>query len=118
MKILVVDDNREFCENAKDVLELYGHTVITVYDGVEALDMIKQDTPDFVLMDVVMPGMDGVAALKEMKKMVPQLPVVLVSGFSDEGLGGEARLAGAISLLGKPLDFEKFLKLAKTSRRC
>ncbi len=117
MKILVVDDNREFCDNTRDILELEGHTVAVAYGGAQAVMEVKRDPPELVIMDMKMPVIDGVTALKEIRKIAPRLPVIMVSGFSLEGKVGEARLAGAAGFLTKPLDFNKLFALAEEARK-
>jgi len=111
LKILVVDDNEEFCQNVKDILELEDYAVATAYDGLKALDLVKQDGFDLVLMDVKMPKMDGVETFKKMKEIVPDIPVIMVTAYAVEGLIREALREGAFGALKKPLDFDKLFEL-------
>ena len=64
-RILVVDDNEEFCQNVADILELKDYTVIAAHDGFQAFELVKQNGFDLVLMDVKMPVMDGVETFKK-----------------------------------------------------
>jgi len=106
LRILVVDDNKEFCENVKDVLELKEYEVQTAYDGFKALDIIKQNVIDLVLMDIKMPVMNGVDAFKKIKKIAPHTQVIMITAFAVEELIQDALSNGAFSCLKKPLDFE------------
>lgn len=110
-KILVVDDNEEFCRNMIDILELRGYEVVTAADGFEALELVKQDSLDLVLMDVRMPVMDGVETFKKIKEIAPDTPVIMVTAFAVEELIREALREGAFGALRKPLDFDKLFTL-------
>src|ERR1035437_7009332 len=105
--VLIVDDNRQFCENLKDLLELQGYAATTVYSGLGAVEFVKKTPPDVVLLDVVMPDMDGVATFRRIKQIMPSLPVVLLTGFSDEQRAGEAVQEGVFCLIQKPPDYDK-----------
>jgi len=105
-RILVVDDNEEFCQNMKDIVELQGYEVLTAHDGFQALELVRQNGLDLVLMDVRMPVMDGVATFKKIKQIAPQLPVIMVTAYAVEQLVRDALRQGAFGFLRKPLDFE------------
>ena len=111
LKMLIVDDNEEFCRNVTDILELKGFEVMTALDGFEALELVKQDGFDLVLMDVKMPVMNGVETFKKIKEIAPYTPVIMVSAFAFEDLIREALRDGAFGYLKKPLDFEKLFEL-------
>ncbi len=110
-RILVVDDNEEFCENLKDILELRDYEVTTAYDGFQALELVKGDGFDVVLMDVKMPVMDGVETFKKLKETAVHTPVIMVTAFAVEGLVREALREGAFGCLRKPLDFDKLFAI-------
>lgn len=109
MKILVVDDDRGIVETTCDILQLRGHEVTTAFNGEDAVEKVKSEAPDCVLMDIKMPGINGVEALKQMKEISPALPVVLISAYATDVLKDEARLRGANAVLNKPLDFHVIL---------
>ena len=111
LKILVVDDNEEFCRNMADILELKDYEVVTAYDGFEALELVKQNGFGLVLMDVKMPVMDGVATFKKLKEIAPDTPVIMVTAYAVEDLIQEALREGAFGALKKPLDFDQIFKL-------
>ena len=110
-KILVVDDNEEFCRNMTDILELRDYEVVTAPDGFKALEMAKQDGFKLVLMDIKMPVMDGVETFKKMKEIAPNTPVIMLTAYAVEGLIREALREGAFSALKKPLDFDHLFTL-------
>jgi len=111
LKILVVDDNEEFCQNVKDILEMKDYAVATAYDGFKAVELVKQDGFDLVLMDVKMPKMDGVATFKRIQEIAPDTPVIMVTAYAVEELIREALREGAFGSLRKPLDFDKLFEL-------
>lgn len=111
LTILVVDDNEEFCQNVKDILELQDYQVTTARDGFQALLTVKQRTFDLVLMDIRMPVMDGVETFKIMKEVSPHTSVIMVTAFIGDDFNKEALQAGARGVLGKPLDFNQLLTL-------
>jgi len=110
-KILVVDDNEEFCRNVVDILELRGYQAASAYDGLKALELVKQNSFDLVLMDVKMPVMDGVEVFKKIKEIVPDISVIMITAFAVEELIREALREGAFGYLKKPLDFDRLFKL-------
>ena len=115
LRMLVVDDNEEFCQNVRDVVELQGYEVLTAYDGFQALELVRQNGLDLVLMDVRMPVMDGVEAFKEIKQIAPQTPVIMVTAYAVEQLVRDALRQGAFGFLRKPLDFELLFALIESA---
>lgn len=109
MKILVVDDDLRIVKTACDILKIKGHDPITAFSGEEGVEKVRADAPDCVLMDIRMTGINGVDAMKQMRQIVPDLPVVLVSAYAAEGLTEEAMRAGAYAVLSKPLDIPMIL---------
>ncbi len=114
-KILVVDDNEEFCRNVVDILELKGYQAASAYDGLKALELVKQNGFDLVLMDVKMPVMDGVETFKKIKEIVPDISVIMITAFAVEDLIREALREGAFGYLKKPLDFDLLFELIEKS---
>lgn len=105
MKILVVDDDRRIVKTTCDILKIKGHEPIAAYSGEEGVEKVRSDSPDCVLMDIKMTGISGVEALKRMKAVVPDLPVVLVSAYATDALMAQAKQVGAYAVLSKPLNF-------------
>ena len=111
LRILVVDDNKEFCSNVVDILELKGYEALAAYDGYKALELVKQDGFDLVLMDIKMPVIDGVATFKKLKEIAPGTPVIMITAYAVEDLIREALKEGAFASLKKPLDFDELFEL-------
>jgi DNA-binding response OmpR family regulator len=109
MKILVVDDDRGIVKTTCDILKFKGHDPIPAFNGEEGVEKVRSEAPDCVLMDIKMPGINGVEAMRRMKEIAPAMPVVLVSAYATDGLIEEARQTGADAVLSKPLDFEMVL---------
>lgn len=108
-KVLVVDDDRRMVKTICDILKVKGYEVDEAYTGEDALEKVKSGRADCVLMDIKMPGINGVEALKMIKGMSPHLPVVLMSAYTTEELEDEAKQHGAYAVLTKPLDISSIL---------
>jgi len=117
MKILVVDDDRRIVKTTCDILKIKGYEPIAAYSGEEAVEKVRSDPPDCVLMDIKMTGINGVEALKQMQEIVPALPVVLVSAYATNDLMEEAKHAGAYAILSKPLNFPIILSFLSLLRQ-
>lgn len=114
MKILVVDDDRRIVKTTCDILKIKGYESVAAYTGEEGVEKVAADArdgvlPDCVLMDIKMPGISGVEAMKQMHEIVRALPVVLISAYATEDLMEEAKKAGAYAVLNKPIDFQMIL---------
>lgn len=109
MKILVVDDDRRIVKTTCDILKIKGHEPVPAYTGEEGIEKVRADVPDCVLMDIKMPGINGVETMKRMKEIAPSLTIVLVTAYATEDLIQEAERAGAYAVLSKPLDFQMIL---------
>ena len=105
MKILVVDDDRRIVKTTCDILQIKGHEAIATHSGEEGVKQVEKERPDCVLMDIKMPDISGVETMKQMQKIAPSLPIVLVSAYATEKLMAEARHSGAYAVLSKPLNF-------------
>ena len=112
-KILLVDDNGAFIDSVKDILEDEGHNVITALNGEDAVSLIRKDSFDIVLMDIKMPGMNGVECFIQMKEMNPDVKVILFTAYALEDLIQQALDEGAWAVLKKPLDLEYLLSAIK-----
>lgn len=108
LKVLVVDDDRQMVKTICDILQLMGYDPRNAYSGEEAIDKVKNDSPDFVLMDLKMPGINGVEALKIIKGISPGTQVVLMTAYATDEQAKEAKLHGATVLI-KPVDFQQIL---------
>lgn len=112
-KILLVDDNVSFIDSVKDVLEDEGYNVVTALSGEEAVSLTPKDSFDLVLMDIKMPGMNGVESFIRMKEMNPDVKVILFTAYALEDLIQQALDEGAWAVLKKPLDLDYLLSAIK-----
>ncbi len=117
MKILVVDDDKGIVKTTCDILKFKGHEPIAAFDGEEGVERVRTEAPDCVLMDIKMPGINGVEAMRRMKEISPSLPVILVSAYATDSLIEEARQIGADAVLSKPLNFEMVLSFLSLLRK-
>lgn len=108
--VLVVDDRLEDRETFKDILESKGYKVTTAKDGYEAIELVKQNKFDIIFLDVKLPGIDGVRTFEEIHKIRPDVPVIMVTGYSAEEMVKEAIDKGIYTCIYKPLDMDKILK--------
>lgn len=117
LKILVVDDDRRMVKTICDILTVKGHESIEAYNGEEAVTKARDQQPDCVLMDIKMPGIDGVEALKIIKTTFPELPVVLMSAFATPNQVEEAKKQGAYTVLTKPINIQVLLSFLSLMRK-
>src|SRR5215472_9549724 len=103
-RILVIDDDAGIRESLKMTLEYDGYDVIGAATGQEGLALVERDTPDLVLLDVKMPGMDGLDVLTRLRAMNETLPVVMISAHGTASTGFEAKERGAFDFLEKPFE--------------
>lgn len=116
-KVLVVDDDRRMVRTICDILNVKGHEAIAAYTGEEAVEKVKSDNPDCVLMDIKMPGVNGIEILKMIKSLLPELPVLLMSAYATEEQTEEAKKYGAYTLLPKPFDIQMVLSFLSLLRK-
>lgn len=117
IKVLVVDDDRRMVKTICDILNIKGYESTNAYSGHEALEKVKSEDPDCVLMDVRMPGVDGIEVLKMIKDTSPDLPVLLMSAYATGEQAEEAKKYGAYTLLPKPLDIQMVLSFMSLLRK-
>jgi two-component system response regulator HydG len=109
VKVLVVDDDRRMVKTICDILRIKGYEAVPAYTGSEALELVRSCDPVCVLMDVKMPGMDGVETAKGIKSQFPDLPVILMSAYVTEEVAEKAKTQGAVAVLAKPFDIQAVL---------
>jgi two-component system nitrogen regulation response regulator NtrX len=107
--ILIVDDEESIRRSVADVLEDEGHKATAAGDGEEALIQIERSPPDLVLLDIAMPGRDGIQILECLRATRPDLPVVMMSGHGTIETAVRATKLGAFDFLEKPLSYDKLL---------
>jgi DNA-binding response OmpR family regulator len=105
--ILVVDDERQICELLKKYLEQQGYRVHTAQDGPSALALAEMERPQMIVLDINMPGMNGVDVLRQLRARNYQGGVMMLTGSQDETLLKEALDLGSLDIVGKPADLER-----------
>ncbi len=110
-RVLIVDDDRDHAESLADVIEMRGHTIQLAYSGEEAIEYFRAVVFDFVLLDVKLPGINGVDTFLEFKKIWPTAQVMMMTGFSVEQLVARAIEGGALGVLDKPFAATEVLEL-------
>ena len=110
-RVLLVDDETEFVDALKERLEMRDLTVYTANDGAHALALVKEHNVDAVILDLNMPGMDGIETLKEMRAYDDGLQIVVLTGYGAISTSVEAVRAGARDFLEKPVGIDKLTKV-------
>lgn len=106
-RILIVDDEDNVRRMLSTAFALQGHETHSVGNGREALRTFEQTQPDVVLMDIRMPEMDGIAALKAMRAMEPRIPIILMTAYAEVETAVEALRSGAFDYVIKPFDLDE-----------
>ena len=111
-KILVIDDDPSVRSLVADSLEIEGYEVFTAEDGFSGLRAIEAHKPDCVLLDVMMPGLDGHQVLQRIRSAEdrPALPVVMLTAYSDDATAWQAWTEGVDYFLAKPFDADELLR--------
>ena len=107
--ILIVDDEPSILQSLGGLLGDEGYEVITASNGYEALKLIGTESPDLVVLDIWMPGIDGIETLREIKRDHPFLPVLIITGHGNIETAVAATKLGAFDMLEKPLSIEKVI---------
>ena len=101
-QVLIVDDDADLSETLARLLGRFGHTCLVAASGSEAIDLIDTMTPDLVVTDLHMPGMDGIAVVRRARQESPPIPVVLMTAYPTADSRREAERAGGVVYLPKP----------------
>lgn len=109
-KVLIVDDEKWVRETFKDFCELTSaFDVEMAFSGAEAIDKVRLNDYDLVTVDLIMPELSGLDVLSEIKRVSPQVPVMIITGNATEKLVNQAGLMGACRVLYKPVVLETFI---------
>ncbi|OGW53791.1 MAG: Fis family transcriptional regulator, partial [Nitrospirae bacterium RBG_13_43_8] len=111
--VLVVDDEEGIRESLSGIFEDEGCIIVTATSGEEALDLLKEQNPDLVLLDIWLPGIDGIKTLEKIKALKPDIPVIMISGHGNIELAVKATRFGAYDFLEKPLSLDRVLLVSK-----
>jgi two-component system nitrogen regulation response regulator NtrX len=108
-KILIVDDEISILQSLNGILADEGYAVVQASSGEEGLEKAGKDQPDLILLDIWMPGVDGMTVLDEVKRLYPLLPVIIISGHGTIETAVKATRMGAFDFIEKPLSIERVL---------
>ncbi|MBU0988630.1 MAG: response regulator [Proteobacteria bacterium] len=114
-KVLLVDDEREFVETLSERLVMRDMGSAVAYDGESALELIKADEPEVMILDLRMPGIDGIEVLRRVKQTNPDIEVIILTGHGSEADRETCMGLGAFAYLRKPVDIEKLSETIKNA---
>ena len=114
-RVLIVDDDRDISSLLSALMNKEGLTSLKAHDGETALQMIPVARPDMLLVDVKMPGIDGMTVLKRVKETDPHLPVVLITAYAEISASVAAMRAGAFDYLAKPFDHPEVVRVVRAA---
>lgn len=99
-KILIIDDDPDFVEVTRTVLESKPYEVIVAYDGDGGLQMAREDNPDLIILDIIMPGKDGFSVAEQLKKdaELSKIPVLVLTSFAEKGGESSIAVSGGLTL--------------------
>ena len=116
-RVLIVDDEQDFAEMLALRLQEVGQKVLTAHSGRSCLDRLKEETIDVVILDILMPGMNGIDTLKEIKRHFPIVEVIMLTGHGTIQTAVEGMKRGAYDYLLKPADFKELLAKLDGARK-
>lgn len=115
-KILLVDDEKDFIEALSERMETRGVAVVTAESGYDALEKAKKEQFDAVILDLLMPGLDGIETMKRLLKINPHLQIIILTGHATVQKGVEAVKQGAVDFLEKPADIKVLIEKIKEAK--
>lgn len=115
-RVLVVDDEQDNCRNLADILTDLGYEVDYACDGETALEFVRRQPYDIALLDLKMPGMDGLTLYREIKKLRAGTVAILVTAYASGATSEEALAAGAWQVIPKPVNLPRLLSLVDQAR--
>lgn len=119
MKVLIAEDDRHTREGLTEVLQREGYTTVCAADGAEALAVYDRERPDFVCLDIMMPGMDGYTVCRELRKRDDRLPIVFISAKSEEMDRVVGLELGGDDFIMKPFGVREVIaRIRAVTRRC
>ena len=113
INVLLVDDENEFVKSLSERMKLRDLEPGVALNGDEALKMVDQEIPDVIVLDLKMPGIDGLEVLKRVKATYPQVQVIMLTGHGSEEDEKEARRLGAFEYFEKPTQMDKLVATIK-----
>jgi DNA-binding response OmpR family regulator len=114
-RVLVVDDEPAFLDMVRDTLTLAGYEVATAAAAGDALMLLQAASPDVILLDIAMPGMDGVTALQRLRALKPEVPVIMLTGNADDQVGRTTLPWGAFDYVAKPFESAHLVRVVEAA---
>jgi DNA-binding NtrC family response regulator len=115
IKVLFVDDEEDFVRTMAERMEMRELGGEVALSGQQALRMLENDVPDVMVLDLRMPGIDGMEVLRRVKKTLPQIEVIIMTGHGSDKDEEEARRLGAFDYLRKPVDIEHLMETVRNA---
>ncbi|MFX3624409.1 MAG: response regulator [Ectobacillus sp.] len=112
-KILIVDDQYRIRILLNEVFQKEGYKTYQAANGFQAIDIVKKDKPDLVILDMKIPGMDGIEILKRLKEIEPDIKVILMTAYGELDMIQEAKDLGALMHFAKPFDIDEMRKAVR-----
>jgi CheY-like chemotaxis protein len=116
-KVLLIDDDPDFVEATRIVLESKPYEVIVAYDGDDGLRKAREQSPDLIILDVIMPVKDGFSTAEQLKKDagLKNIPVIMLTSYAEKGSGSSIAMSGGLAMetedyIDKPVTPEELLK--------
>jgi DNA-binding NtrC family response regulator len=113
INVLLVDDEDEFVKSLSERMKMRDLETDVALNGEQALKLVDEEMPDVMVLDLKMPGIDGLEVLRQVKKNYPQLLVIMLTGYGSEKVEEEARRLGAFEYLEKPTEMDKLVETIK-----
>ncbi|KAA6451044.1 response regulator [Bacillus swezeyi] len=113
-KILIVDDQYGIRVLLNEVFNKEGYKTFQAANGIQALDIVKKQHPDLVLLDMKIPGMDGIEILKRMKVIDEEIRVIIMTAYGELDMIQESKELGALTHFAKPFDIDEIREAVKT----
>jgi DNA-binding NtrC family response regulator len=113
IKVLLVDDEEEFVNSISERLEIRDVKADVAFNGEQALQKVAEDEPNVIVLDLRMPGIDGIEVLRRLKKAHPKIQVIILTGHGTEKDAEQARRLGAFAYLQKPVEMDTLLETVK-----
>jgi DNA-binding response OmpR family regulator len=117
VRILLVDDEKEFVQTLAERLETRGLRPSIAYDGEQALEMVARDEPEVMILDLKMPGIDGLEVLRRVGRSHPHIQVIMLTGHGSEADRESAEELGVFDYLHKPTNIRGLVELIQEARR-
>jgi len=114
---MVIDDDPEIGRTFEVILQAEGYQVITTSDGATAIAMVRRRRIDVVMLDLAMPGMDGMTVLRALREISPRVPIIIISAYVNPDTEALARRLGATHVIAKPPEIGELLRVCSELTR-